>query len=165
VPPHELPGEERRFQLNTGRTIYHFHTRTKTARAPELHAAAPEPWVEISPNDAEQLGVEEGDLVEVGSARGTIAAPARISDIRQGIVFVPFHYGYWDTDGGREPDGRARAANELTISDWDPASKQPLLKTAAVSVRKVADGSGPAPAPTNTASAPAGTVQTSSGRV
>jgi anaerobic selenocysteine-containing dehydrogenase len=119
--------------------------------------------VEISPNDAEQLGVEEGDLVEVGSSRGTIEAPARISDIRQGIVFVPFHYGYWDTQDGREPDGRARAANELTISDWDPASKQPLFKTGAVSVRKLADGCGPAPAPTNTASAPTGTVRSSSG--
>jgi ferredoxin-nitrate reductase len=164
LPPHEAPGEERGFQLNTGRTVYHFHTRTKTARAPELQAAAPQPWVEISPNDAEQLGVEEGDLVEVGSARGTIAAPARVSDIRQGLVFVPFHYGYWDTEGGREPDGRARAANELTISDWDPASKQPVFKTGAVSVRKLADGSGPAPAPTNTASAPTGTVRSSPGR-
>ncbi len=33
----------------TGRTIYHFHTRTKTARAPELQAAAPHVWVELSP--------------------------------------------------------------------------------------------------------------------
>jgi len=160
VPPHEGPDEERGFLLNTGRTIYHFHTRTKTARAPELQAAAPDVWVELSPDDARELGVREGDLVEVGSARGTIEAPARISDIRQGVVFVPFHYGYWDTDGGRQPDGRARAANELTISEWDPVSKQPLFKAGAVSVRKVADGGGrAAPAPTNTASAPAAGVR------
>src|SRR5215204_2582198 len=35
-PPHEEPGEEYPFSYTTGRTIYHFHTRTKTARAPQL---------------------------------------------------------------------------------------------------------------------------------
>jgi len=138
LPPHEEPGDEHPFRLNTGRNLYHFHTRTKTGRAPEPQAAAPEPWVELSPGDAESLGVGEGDLVEVSSPRGAIRAPARITDIREGVVFVPFHYGYWDTPDGAGPDGRPRAANELTISEWDPASKQPLYKTAAVAVAKVA---------------------------
>jgi len=158
LPPHEEPDRDRRFRLNTGRTIYHFHTRTKTARAPQLQAAAPDVWVELSPADAEDLRVNEGDLVEISSPRGRIEAPARISGIREGTVFVPFHYGYWDRDGDRDPrdeKSHRRAANELTITDWDPASKQPLLKAGAVSVRKVADGSGPAPAPTTGASTPA----------
>jgi len=43
----------------------------------------------------------------------------------------------------------------LTISGWDPISKQPYFKIAAVRVAKIADGGGgPAPAPTNTASTP-----------
>lgn len=156
--PHEEPGEEYPFRCNTGRTIYHFHTRTKTARAPQLQNAAPEAWVEISPADAENLGVEEGDLVRVESPQGSLEAPARISGIRDGMVFVPFHYGYFDVEG--EPDdGHHGAANELTIIEWDPVSKQPLFKTAAVRVEKIADSSGkPAPAPTNTASAPKGEV-------
>jgi hypothetical protein len=42
------------------------------------------------------------------------------------------------------------------MTEWDPASKQPLYKVGAVRVTKVADAGGtPAPAPTNTASAPA----------
>jgi len=45
---------------------------------------------------------------------------------------VPFHFGYWDGDG--EP----HAANEMTLSSWDPISKQPHFKYAAVQVRKVA---------------------------
>jgi len=156
VPPHEEPDEERRFRLTTGRTVFHFHTRTKTARAPQLQAAAPAVWVELSAPDAEVLGIAEGDIVEVASARGRVEAPARISGIRPGVVFVPFHYGYWDRAGDRRgPDGRPTAANEATITDWDPASKQPLYKVGAVAVRKLAPGSGPAPAPTNTASAPA----------
>src|SRR5699024_8176563 len=47
LPAHELPSTEYPLQLITGRTIYHFHTRTKTGRAPELQNAAPEVWVEI----------------------------------------------------------------------------------------------------------------------
>jgi ferredoxin-nitrate reductase len=136
LPPHEEPDDDHPFRLNTGRTVFHFHTRTKTARAPELQAAAPEPWVELSAADAESLGIVEGDAVELASPRGSLVAPARIKDIREGIVFVPFHYGYWDTDGGNSPNGTPRAANELTITDWDPASKQPLFKSAAVAVRK-----------------------------
>jgi hypothetical protein len=46
-------------------------------------------------------------------------------------VFVPFHYGSWDTDG------RSRAANELVSSRIDPVSKQPSFKDAIVSVRPV----------------------------
>src|SRR5215203_1895921 len=156
TPPHEETQEEYPFRYTTGRTIYHFHTRTKTARAPQLQKAAPDAWVELSPADAESLGVGEGDMVRVESPRGRLEAKARISGIREGVVFVPFHYGYCDHDEGGGPGGHPRAANELTITEWDPASKQPLYKVGAVRVTKVADADGaPAPAPTTTASAPA----------
>jgi ferredoxin-nitrate reductase len=151
-PPHEEPDEEYPFSYTTGRTIYHFHTRTKTARAPQLQNAAPDAWVEMHPSDAEELGVREGDVVRLESPRGQLEAKARISGIRKGLVFAPFHYGYFDSDG---LDGRPRAANELTITEWDPASKQPLYKVGTVSVTKISDSGGtPAPAPTSTASAP-----------
>jgi anaerobic selenocysteine-containing dehydrogenase len=150
VPPHELPTAAYPFVLITGRTLYHFHTRTKTARAPQLAAGAPAPWVEVSPSDAKRLHIAEGDLVEVSSPRGSVTAPCRISRIRDGVLFVPFHYGYWDADD----DGHHRAANELTITDWDPCSKQPIFKTAAARLRRLGDASGPAPAPTTAASAP-----------
>ena len=97
----------------------------------------------------------EGDVVSVESPRGSLEAKARISGIREGAVFVPFHYGYFDEPDGDSPDGRPRAANELTITEWDPVSKQSLFKMAAVKVTKVTDSGGePAPAPTTTASAP-----------
>jgi anaerobic selenocysteine-containing dehydrogenase len=93
--------------------------------------------VEISPDDAADAGVEEGDLVRVVSPRGALEAPARINGIRPGVIFVPFHYGYWDTDDGASPDGAAgRAANELTITAWDPVSKQPQFKLAAVRIER-----------------------------
>ncbi|HXT44153.1 MAG TPA: nitrate reductase [Pseudonocardiaceae bacterium] len=134
LPAHEVPSDEFPLYLITGRTLYQFHTRTKTGRTPELQAAAPQVWVEMSVKDAAAHGVSEGDVVEVSSPRGAIRAEVRISGIREGVLFVPFHYGYWDA---ADPDQHDRAANELTITDWDPASKQPIFKLAAVRVRRM----------------------------
>jgi anaerobic selenocysteine-containing dehydrogenase len=152
VPPHEMPSTEFPFALITGRTLYQFHTRTKTGRVPQLQAAAPEVWVEMSVDDAARLRVEEGDLLEVSTPRGALRARLRVSGIRDGVLFLPFHYGYWDRAG--RPGGRA--ANELTLTDWDPVSKQPIFKTAAAAVRKLRwSRRGRSTAPTTTGSAPA----------
>ncbi|NMN99074.1 molybdopterin oxidoreductase family protein [Antrihabitans stalactiti] len=157
-PAHEQPDADYPFALITGRTLYHFHTRTKTARAPQLQAAAPQVWVEIAATDAEQAGIGEGDLVDVSSPRGAVRAQARVSAIRPGVLFVPFHYGYWDA-GNDEIAQHDRAGNELTATEWDPASKQPIFKTAAARIRRITAGDGtPAPAPTTTASAPVDTT-------
>jgi ferredoxin-nitrate reductase len=134
--PHEWARDEYPFALTTGRNVYHFHTRTKTGRTPELQAAAPDVWVELCAADAVRLGVADGDLLRVSSPRGSVQAPARIGRLREGVVFIPFHYGYWDVGEDAGPDGRPRAANELTMTIWDPVSKQPQLKTAAVKVEK-----------------------------
>lgn len=157
VPPHETTTAEYPLQLNTGRTLYHFHTRTKTGRAPQLNAAAPEVWVELSAAEALRHGVAEGDLVEVTTPRGSVRGRLRVTGIRDGMVFLPFHYGYWDTPEGDRPgkDG-GRAANETTVTDWDPVSKQPLFKTGAARLTLVERAHGAvSPAPTTTASAPA----------
>jgi anaerobic selenocysteine-containing dehydrogenase len=155
LEPHEPPTEDFPFALITGRTLYHFHTRTKTGRAPQLQAAAPEVWVEASAGDAERHGWSEGDLLRVTTPRGHVTARLRVSGIRDGVLFLPFHYGYWDTAAGHEPGDEGRAANELTLTDWDPASKQPIFKTAAASVTRVETSDGtPSPAPTTTASCP-----------
>ncbi len=157
VPPHEAPDEDHPFLLTTGRNVYHWHTRTKTGRAPQLEAAAPDVWVELSVPDAARLGIAEGDLVLVASSRGALQAKARLSGIREGVVFVPMHYGSCSEGDESEPAGHARAANELTITDWDPVSKQPVLKVAAVRIERLADGgAAPAPAPTTAAPGPRG---------
>jgi anaerobic selenocysteine-containing dehydrogenase len=138
TPPHEEPDGDYPFRYTTGRTVYHFHTRTKTGRSKPLNDAAPGPWLEVSAEDAGKLGISEGDMVRVTSRRGTLELPVRVGGIRPGSVFAPFHYGYWDTKG---PDdgGRPRAANELTLTEWDPVSKQPVFKNAAVKIEKVAE--------------------------
>ncbi len=143
--PRDLLGLRPPLLLTTGRTVYQFHIRTKTGRVPQLNAAAPDAWVEISAQDSARYDVAKGDLVELRSARGALRARARVCGIRPGVVFVPFHYGYWDTGDAAGPaDTIGRAANELTLTGWDPVSKQPIFKVAAVSLTKIAAGDGTA---------------------
>jgi formylmethanofuran dehydrogenase subunit D len=130
APPPEQPDQQYPFLLSTGRVLHHFHTRTKTGRSRALVRAAPDAFVQLAESDARELGIAPGDLVRVTSRRGSAVAPARLGDIEPGHVFMPFHWG------DPRPDGRRRAANELTTTEWDPSSKQPIFKYAAVSVAK-----------------------------
>lgn len=142
-PTHEVPDEEYPFFLTTGRVVYQFHTRTKTGRTPQLQQAAPDAFIQMHEQDAQRLGIAEGDWVEVRSRRGTLRLKARIGDVLPGHLFVPFHYGYWDEQdsNGYGPNGRSRAANELTLTAWDVVSKQPSFKYAAVAVSRVSEES------------------------
>ena len=135
-PAPEMPDADYPFALTTGRVLTQFHTRTKTGRVPELNDAAPAPFVEITRADAARLGAKDGTMLSLRSRRGAMQAPARIGDGLDGHVFVPFHYS---NDGAR---GGLRAANELTRFAYDPVSKQPQFKCAAVSVTLA--GPGPA---------------------
>jgi anaerobic selenocysteine-containing dehydrogenase len=130
MPPAEEPDAQYPFWLTTGRVVYHWHTRSKTGRVAALRDAAPTPFVEISDDDARRLGIREGERVQVGSRRGVVEIEAKPGGIAAGHLFIPFHYGDMDTAEGH------RADNELTITDWDPVSKQPHFKCAAVWIRK-----------------------------
>jgi anaerobic selenocysteine-containing dehydrogenase len=130
LPPHEIPDDDYPLWLTTGRLVYHFHTRTKTGRAKALEDAAPDAFIQISEEDAATYGIKNGDMIEVTSRRGTVMEPAKVGGVEPGIVFIPFHYGSWDNDN------RPRAANELTLTEWDPVSKQPHFKYAAVKITK-----------------------------
>jgi ferredoxin-nitrate reductase len=108
-PAPDEPDDEYPFRLSTGRNVYHFHTRTKTGRTKQLEAAAPDPQIQVSAEDAKELGVMDGEMVIVQSRRGEVEMPVSVRSIEKGQVFIPFHYGYFDAS-----DDRARAANELT---------------------------------------------------
>ena len=113
----------------SGRQVYHWHTRTKTGKAPQLHEAAPGVFVAMNRADADRIGVLDGDRVRIISRRGSVIAPAKVGEVvPPGVVFVPFHYG----DLGEE-----HAANNLTPPTWDPVSKQPVQKIAAVRIELI----------------------------
>jgi len=128
-PIRDAPRFEYPLLLNTGRTVEHWHTRTKTGRIPILEDLAPEAWVELHPTDAADRHIRSGDWVEVASQRGTIdRIRARVTSIvREGEVFIPFH---WD----------GACANWLTDDEFDPISREPNFKQCAVQVDRVTAG-------------------------
>jgi anaerobic selenocysteine-containing dehydrogenase len=110
TPPMEALTDEHPLRLNTGRTIYQFHTRTKTVRAPQLQQAAPEVWIEVSAPDAARLSLAEGDLARVESPRGAIEGRVRVSGIREGVVFVPVPRSGWV-----KPETDQRLSDHISI--------------------------------------------------
>lgn len=117
--------------LNTGRVRDHWHTMTRTGKAPTLARHATEPFVEIHPGDAGAL--DEGDLVRVTSRLGSLVARVVITDRqRRGEVFVPMHWG--------ASVARDAGVASLLAPVSDPISGQPELKHAAVSLTPVPIG-------------------------
>ena len=120
----ELPDEEYPFIFTTGRVLYHFHTGTITRRSKGLNEIYPEALVEISPQDAEELKVRDGEFVEVSSRRGKIKAKAQVTEKSgKGVVFMSFHF-------------HEAAANLLTNAALDPVAKIPEYKVCAVKIKK-----------------------------
>jgi assimilatory nitrate reductase catalytic subunit len=111
--------------LNTGRTVEHWHTRTKTANVPILERLSPNAWLEMNPRDARGLGLKAHDRVDVVSQRGRVRnVELRVTEtIAPGQVFVPFHYAEAN-------------ANQVTQSAFDPISREPNYKQSAVRVEK-----------------------------
>jgi ferredoxin-nitrate reductase len=127
-PPIEDVDDEYPLIAVAGRQVYHWHTRTKTMKAPLLADAAPRAFVGVNLADAADLGISDGDPVRVVSRRGTVTAPAKIGDVvAAGVVFIPFHFGQL---------GNGTAANDLMPKASDPVSKQPIQKFAAVRLER-----------------------------
>ncbi|MEO7192443.1 MAG: nitrate reductase [Vicinamibacterales bacterium] len=128
----EQPTAEFPFVLNTGRTVEHWHTRTKTGRVPILQRLCPDAWVEMNPRDARALGLKPQESVSVVSRRGAIRSiQLRVTEtVAPGQVFVPFHFAEAN-------------ANQLTQSAYDPISREPNFKQSAVRVERA--GTAPRP--------------------
>ena len=111
--------------LNSGRILYHYHTRTMTDRTRAIHFTAPRKWIELWYEDAMEMGIAEGEWVKVSSKRGSVFAEARIVDTLQpGVAWMPFHY--------------AEGANVLTDAHHlDPVSKIPGYKQIGIKIEKI----------------------------
>jgi formate dehydrogenase alpha subunit len=124
IPPAELPDDEYPLFLTTGRLLYQFHTGSMTMKSRGLNELAPECFVEVSAQDAEDYGMGDEDLLRITSRRGEIEAKAKISDkASKGTIFIPFHYA-------------EAAANRLTNAALDPTAKIPEFKVCAVRIEK-----------------------------
>ena len=124
----EAPDEQFPFILTTGRLYGHWHTQTRTGRIDKIRQMYPNPFIEIHPKDANKFGINNGDLVEVKSRRGSSKFPALVTNaIARGVLFVPMHWGTLWADNAE--------ANSLTHPEACPDSKQPELKACAVAIK------------------------------
>jgi anaerobic selenocysteine-containing dehydrogenase len=130
VDPVERPSRDYPLILTTGRVKHQWHTMTRTGKVENLLKSCREPFVELHPQDARRCGVQDGDFVELTSRRGKLVAQARVTaEIASGTCFVPFHWG--------RRMGFYKCVNNLTLDTFDPISKEPELKAAAVRVKKL----------------------------
>ena len=121
----EPPNEEFPFVLNTGRTVEHWHTRTKTGRVAILERLSPAAWLEMNPRDGRALRFKPADRVDLVSRRGVVRdLELRLTEtIAPGQVFVPFHWAEFNV-------------NRATQSAYDPISREPNYKQCAVRVER-----------------------------
>jgi formate dehydrogenase major subunit len=123
TPPAEVPDAEYPFVLSTGRRLYHYHTRTQTSRS-GMDAILKEETADISPLDAQRLGIQDGEMVVVKSRRNQVKVKAKVSPrIPAGLVWMAFHF-------------REGNANWLTNDVYDPETQTAEYKACAVSVKK-----------------------------
>ena len=120
IPPAELPSGGYPLMLNTGRILEHWHTGSMSRRSTVLNALVPEGHVEINPDDASRLGLDQGDFVNLESKRGRIRTRVKKSArMPMGQAFMAFHWS-------------EAPANMLTNAALDPMAKIPEYKVASI---------------------------------
>ena len=121
-PSAELPDEEYPILLTTARSLQHYHTGTMTRKVEGLNALHSEERVEVHPEDARALGIQEGEMVRLVSRRGEVTVKAKITSASPpGVFSMTFHFG-------------ESPVNRLTNPACDPVAKIPELKVCAVRV-------------------------------
>jgi predicted molibdopterin-dependent oxidoreductase YjgC len=110
-------------RLTTGRRLDSYNTGVATnqfstpLRQPEA--------LQLSPEDAANLGLSDGAIARITSRRGSITAPVRVDGaLREGLAFMTLHF----------PD--QVETNILTLDTWDPKSGTAEFKATAIRVER-----------------------------
>jgi predicted molibdopterin-dependent oxidoreductase YjgC len=123
-PPVDELDEEYPFRLTTGRRLDSYNTGVQSGGY--TSPLRREETLDMSPEDAERLGIREGERVRILSRRGEVEAPVRLAlGLRPGLLFMTLHF----------PD--QVDVNNLTIDAWDPKSGTAEFKATAVQVEKL----------------------------
>jgi len=122
----------------TYRLTEHYQTGIMTRNNPWLVEAMPEMFCEISPSLAAEIGVENGDMVEIESKRGTIQCkvavtprvkPLMINGEEKEIVGMPWHWGFKGLSSGA-------SANDLTPTIGCANTTIPEFKSFICNIRR-----------------------------
>ncbi|MBB3317020.1 assimilatory nitrate reductase catalytic subunit [Rhizobium sp. BK181] len=117
------------FTLNTGRIRDQWHTMTRTGKSARLSSHIAEPFAELHPRDAIEIGVGNAGLVEIESPHGKAVVRALITERQaRGSIFVPMH---WNDQFA------AKARIDAVVAPLtDAISGQPASKNVAVAARR-----------------------------
>ena len=127
-PPIEQFDLEYPFVLSTGRTLYHYNSATMTMREEGVTQLGG-PFVEMHPEDADALGIADGDWVRLVSRRGELEARAKLGDrVYPGLVWMALHF--------------AEAKVNWLTRRRRPAHRHAEYKTSAVRVEPVGGSPG-----------------------
>ncbi len=124
-PPAEETDPDYPLILTTGRRREHYNCGSMTRRSKGIMWIWPEEAIEISPQDADDLGVSDGETVLVKSRRGEVRPKVRVTDkSSRGVAFMSFHY-------------QDVLTNLLTNPALDPQAKTPEYKACAIRIEKI----------------------------
>jgi formate dehydrogenase major subunit/formate dehydrogenase alpha subunit len=123
--PAEQPDSDYPLLLTTGRRLEHYNCGSMTRRSKGIMKVWPEERIEISPADAGELELADGEEVLVCSRRGELKVKVRVTDkSARGVAFMAFHY-------------QDALTNLLTNAALDPQAKTPEYKACAIRIEKV----------------------------
>ncbi len=123
-PPVDELTEEFPLRLTTGRRLDSYNTGVQSGgyASPMRRRES----IDLSPEDAERLGVAAEEMVRVTSRRGSVQAPVRIDPgLRAGLAFMSLHF----------PE--QVETNVLTIDATDPKSGTAEFKASAIRVDRL----------------------------
>ena len=127
IPPAEEPDAEYPWMLTTGRRRSTYHTGTQTGQASGFQLLVPHEMLEINPRDAEEMGLEDGDLLDVSSRRGQVTVATRLTERSpRGLVFMSFAFPEFTR------------TNDVTSDAYDFITETPEFKACAVKIVKSA---------------------------
>ena len=124
-PPAEAPSAQYPLVLTTGRLLEQYHSGSMSRRSHVLESLEPESHVDINPEDADALGLNEGDVLRVSSPRGEVTTKIhKDKKVPRGLAFMAFHW-------------HEAPANVLTNAALDPIARIPEFKVGAVRLKKL----------------------------
>jgi formate dehydrogenase major subunit len=134
IGPTDQPNANFDLHLNNGRLLEHFHEGNLTYRTEGIREKTPDVFVEVSPELAEERGIQSGTWVQLVSRYGKVRVRALVTDRVHG------HELYMPMNSVESP------VNRLTSSHTDPVTNTPAYKEASVHMNVLAEvGESPLP--------------------
>jgi nitrate reductase NapA len=131
------------YWLGLGVVYEHFHT-AKSNRSPTTRRLVPEMYVEMHPEDAKELGINDGDKVKLITRRGEYQARAQVgtnslvkparNSVPRGYMFSPWNLSVADS---ADPKKNKWLVNGTSSRVWDLVSGQVDFKKLACRIEKV----------------------------